>query len=872
MSKKINLIFVGIATALVSLFVILPMSFGYINANRFELLKRKLIQYEQQSTNKQDKNITFKIVNVRKGLYHSRADLIISGGKVGETTRVALNLYNGPFVFDNGLHFETGMITADIPAQYLGQNARLKRYIHLLGIKKIHVNIATEYNSTFNIHLSTGKTAGEIDSTQYHSKTTSSSKNISLSFSLSNLDKKSIRQAIKEKPLYLDVQQLTLNEAGSNKWPWSLISNPNNFVSDRTEIGKLAIALDLKSKRASITVKDIKAINHWHLNNNSANLSIAYTIKHADLDNINLPTSTYPVNRLTQIAIKGMTVNINGKSVSDKSDNNTINMRLTGNLNLSWPKLKRKRNQSADLNSMRVNAQIRVPFITAHINNVNLSLTELNFNSSEQNKQNSLVATLKKLVIQNLTNGNSFNINKIKLLNAFNQKLKTPQITLTAGRMETKYRHLALGQPQPLKVNQLACTSKNMLHAISKKNSLMKGKKTHAKNKYANHIIPLGQLQPTGDYNKKLFGKKNLQPAPAPNYRHINFHHLSLKITAPLNGKRNNISNSTLSLTQLCIFNKDCFTVHANASLIIRKKTKNAPPDNFMRSLFYFSDHGISSAHIQIDAQNNSGGKSDVKIKVTFPTGNLLNYVINIAGQGATNLVHNFPHIQQQWQAKLNTLAKNKCVNINNHTYSSTIRSPYNNVMPSRGLAKSKAVDSFTMSTIPLQKCLTSATSRPLVIQVIKLHSNYLFIYPQQGIASLNTLTLPKNQRVRLLLTSESPKSLFVKPLINHIVAIKTLRKGPSFPVKIMQQKKFKLWLSTIKNNASDKRFTHTTYTQLKQNNSPAARHKAYYATVNKGLFNSVVHSCIASRNIISVIDYYNSKTYVQTGYYKTGL
>lgn len=57
-----------------------------------------------------------------------------------------------------------------------------------------------------------------------------------------------------------------------------------------------------------------------------------------------------------------------------------------------------------------------------------------------------------------------------------------------------------------------------------------------------------------------------------------------------------------------------------------------------------------------------------------------------------------------------------------------------------------------------------AANARPLEVQVVSLDWKWLFIYPEQGIATVNTLILPEGRQVRFRLTSSSVMNTFWVP------------------------------------------------------------------------------------------------------------
>jgi cytochrome o ubiquinol oxidase subunit 2 len=70
-------------------------------------------------------------------------------------------------------------------------------------------------------------------------------------------------------------------------------------------------------------------------------------------------------------------------------------------------------------------------------------------------------------------------------------------------------------------------------------------------------------------------------------------------------------------------------------------------------------------------------------------------------------------------------------------------------------------------------KPLASATARPLEIQVVSLDWKWLFIYPEQGIASVNRLTVPTGTPLHFNITSSGVmNSFFVPQLGSQIYAM----------------------------------------------------------------------------------------------------
>jgi cytochrome o ubiquinol oxidase subunit 2 len=159
------------------------------------------------------------------------------------------------------------------------------------------------------------------------------------------------------------------------------------------------------------------------------------------------------------------------------------------------------------------------------------------------------------------------------------------------------------------------------------------------------------------------------------------------------------------------------------------------------------------------------------------------------------------------------------------------------------------------------------AQQRPLEVQVVSLDWKWLFIYPEQGIATVNELVLPADRQVRFRLTSSSVMNTFYVPALAgmiytmpgmetklHAVFNKTGRfdgrsanysgagfSGMTFPTLSMDSTGFDRWVAAVKD---DKRQLGTgNYLRLEKpsENVPAIR----FGAVQPGLFDRVVQMCV---------------------------
>ncbi len=158
-------------------------------------------------------------------------------------------------------------------------------------------------------------------------------------------------------------------------------------------------------------------------------------------------------------------------------------------------------------------------------------------------------------------------------------------------------------------------------------------------------------------------------------------------------------------------------------------------------------------------------------------------------------------------------------------------------------------------------------TDKPLEIQVVSLDWKWLFIYPEQGVATVNELVLPKDRQVRFRLTSSSVMNAFYVPAMAgmvytmpgmetklHAVLNRPGRfEGMSanysgagfsymhFPVDSVDDAGFARWVSEAK--TAGRTLNAATYMQLEKPSErvPAIR----FATVEPRLFDRAVGMCI---------------------------
>jgi cytochrome o ubiquinol oxidase subunit 2 len=149
-----------------------------------------------------------------------------------------------------------------------------------------------------------------------------------------------------------------------------------------------------------------------------------------------------------------------------------------------------------------------------------------------------------------------------------------------------------------------------------------------------------------------------------------------------------------------------------------------------------------------------------------------------------------------------------------------------------------------------------------ITVQVMALEWKWLFIYPDQNIATVNYLQLPVNVPVKFEITSNGPMNSFLIPQLGgqiyamagmktelHLIADSIGKyEGLSanfsgngfanmkFVTNVTTQEAFDQWVKTVK--LSRQALTLDTYRELAL---PSESHPALYSSINKNLFKFVV-------------------------------
>ena len=147
-----------------------------------------------------------------------------------------------------------------------------------------------------------------------------------------------------------------------------------------------------------------------------------------------------------------------------------------------------------------------------------------------------------------------------------------------------------------------------------------------------------------------------------------------------------------------------------------------------------------------------------------------------------------------------------------------------------------------TSHSLDPYKPLASANA-PITVDVIALQWKWLFIYPQQGIATVNFLEIPENTPIHFLVTSDAPmNSFWIPSLGSQIMAMPGMTNqlyleannvgtfnglsanisgkgfsGMTFQVKSVSPTDFNGWVNTVQNNSAAHALTQDEYGVLAQ-------------------------------------------------------
>ncbi|MFD1746729.1 ubiquinol oxidase subunit II [Rhizobium helianthi] len=156
---------------------------------------------------------------------------------------------------------------------------------------------------------------------------------------------------------------------------------------------------------------------------------------------------------------------------------------------------------------------------------------------------------------------------------------------------------------------------------------------------------------------------------------------------------------------------------------------------------------------------------------------------------------------------------------------------------------------------------------KPITIEVVALDWKWLFLYPEQGIATVNEIAAPIDTPIEFKITGSTVmNSFYIPALAGQIYAMPGMQtklhavmnkegvyegfsanysgdgfSGMRFKFHGMSNDAFGQWVAQVKNRGSA--LNRDTYLKLER---PSTRVPVtYYSSVEKGLFNAILHLCV---------------------------
>ena len=156
-----------------------------------------------------------------------------------------------------------------------------------------------------------------------------------------------------------------------------------------------------------------------------------------------------------------------------------------------------------------------------------------------------------------------------------------------------------------------------------------------------------------------------------------------------------------------------------------------------------------------------------------------------------------------------------------------------------------------------------AGSGEPLTVEVVALNWKWLFLYPDQNIATVNMLEIPVNSAVHFEITADAPmNSLWIPALGGQIMAMPGMNTqlsllaskegtftglsgnlsgegfaGMTFPVHSVSQSEFDAWVAGVKQAQSP--LTLPMYTELAQDSTDNP--PAYYSSVEQNLYTTII-------------------------------
>ncbi len=166
-----------------------------------------------------------------------------------------------------------------------------------------------------------------------------------------------------------------------------------------------------------------------------------------------------------------------------------------------------------------------------------------------------------------------------------------------------------------------------------------------------------------------------------------------------------------------------------------------------------------------------------------------------------------------------------------------------------------------------------NSSVKPVKIQVVSLSWRWLFIYPEEGIATINYLTIPKNTPIDFTITSDAPMNSFWIPALAgqvyamsgmstqlHLMASRTgTFSGSSanmsgegfasmrFRVSSINENDYKTWASNTRASKETSLLTDSTYENIAMPSRDSVART--FLLMDSGLYNKIIMKNMSTNN-----------------------
>jgi hypothetical protein len=444
-AKKISI--VSVATLLILVFGILPRVFSGVTHRRLERLVTKV----NATPIMQNNGYQFTLTNYKINWFHSTADLAIKPvkGSAKPKTLLKMDIYSGPIVFHNGVHFESAFIESNIPLP-----SELTHAIPASLPKQLKFYMQSPYFGGYNMTLHTNTISLTHN---FNGPATPNMKigDLSLSLSIPSLKNKKFMDVVKESKAAYELDNIQVIDQQHPKQNNMTLKNFKiavNLKDSSAEVGlnglsfnhsepgtspkqvnKIQISLG-KAGIYQLHVDINKIIELLHNKQALTGYLIAlvnqYQRSMSSIGQAHGANDQHQVSKLIEFALNKLAQNLIDNKTNLRFDNLNISTTQSGvkkniakgSFDVSWPQLPQNHDLADLFQNMKYNGDLSI----SNINNglFKMSGFNLNFNGTPSAKG------LFSMKLNNLKVGNpskgEFSISGISYNSKSSTNLDTP--------------------------------------------------------------------------------------------------------------------------------------------------------------------------------------------------------------------------------------------------------------------------------------------------------------------------------------------------------------------------------------------------------------------------------------------------------------